>query len=640
MKLSKVALLFFAIAPSAVLAQFSNPELKFPNDEKYIYPVRPGQPGSLAGTMGELRTTHFHSGIDIRTDNKIGIPVLASKSGYISRASMSASGYGNVLYISHPDGNTTLYAHLDEFKGPLANYMLKEQYRIKAGEIDLTFHENQFPVKQGEVIALSGNSGSSSGPHLHFDIRDSNNQALNPLRVADFTEVKDNLPPAAEKIALRTLDANSRVNDRFGRFEFYAQRAGSNFVLSKPIFANGVIGVEILSKDKLAANSPFYGGVNYIEMRVDGELIFSQAIEKINLLETRSIYTLMDFKTMRKSGSRFYKLYIADGNELPFYEASPGSGKIKIQKEKESKVEIKLKDSYGNSSTVSFRLQHDPLIKEVPNLEPMKKDIEYDLSENTLVISAKTCSPAEQAIIYGNGGTRTKEADYYNNLRSVYLLDLRKEIPDSVVICGKSIVPKIRATVPSAIEYKFYSNFMDIRFPSNSLYDTLYLSSDYKLKPDNTEAFTIGNTLIPINKPIHISLKPKQEYPVKNNFAVYRETGNGGYAYVGGEFINGRIQFYTREFGTFTILQDTISPTIRPVYVNNYAARFKIRDNLSGISSFSATINGEWLLMHYDSKSATIWSERLDKTQPLKGDFELVVTDIAGNKQTYKQKIP
>src|SRR5687767_15349540 len=127
LKLSKVVLLFFTITPSLAQAQFSKPEEKFPADETYLYPIYPGQPGSLAGTMGELRTTHFHSGIDIRTNNKIGFPVLASKSGYISRITSTPSGYGNVLYITHPDGNTTLYAHLEKFLGKPGDLVLKEQ---------------------------------------------------------------------------------------------------------------------------------------------------------------------------------------------------------------------------------------------------------------------------------------------------------------------------------------------------------------------------------------------------------------------------------------------------------------------------------------------------------------------------------
>jgi len=187
-KLSKpLALIFIAAWPSFVAAQFSKQEIKFPKEERYLYPVNPGRPGSLAGTMGELRATHFHAGIDIRTNNMVGMAVLASKSGYFSRASMSTSSYGNAIYITHPDGNTTVYGHLDSFKGELAQFVLHEQYALKSYEVDLYFRENQIKVRQGDTIALSGNSGASGGPHLHFEIRDPNNYALNPLKVDGFS---------------------------------------------------------------------------------------------------------------------------------------------------------------------------------------------------------------------------------------------------------------------------------------------------------------------------------------------------------------------------------------------------------------------------------------------------------------------
>ena len=396
LKLSKVVLLFFTITPSLAQAQFSKPEEKFPADETYLYPIYPGQPGSLAGTMGELRTTHFHSGIDIRTNNMIGMPVRASKSGYISRITSSGVGYGNVIYITHPDGNTTLYAHLDKFKGPVAKHILQEQYRLKSGEIDLYFKSDEFTITRGDTIGLSGNSGSSGGPHLHYDIRDSENNALDPIKVAGFTELVDKYPPAAEKIALRTMDINSRINDRFGRFEFYAQRVGNNFVIANPIFATGNIGIEIVAKDKLAYKSQFFGGVNHIEVKVDSQLIFKQAIEKVNIAETRAIYTLMDFKTMRNKGTRFYKLYIDDGNNLKFYDQSPGSGKVKVNPRKESSIEIIMKDSDGNASNVSFRLHPDALAKEVPSLEMMSEEITSDIMENTMVVTTKPCATIGQ----------------------------------------------------------------------------------------------------------------------------------------------------------------------------------------------------------------------------------------------------
>jgi len=571
----------------------------------------------------------------------IGMPVRASKSGYISRITSSGVGYGNVIYITHPDGNTTLYAHLDKFKGPVAKHILQEQYRLKSGEIDLYFNPDEFTIVRGDTIGLSGNSGSSGGPHLHFDIRDSENNALDPIKVAGFTELADKYPPTAEKIALRTLDINARINDRFGRFEFYAQRVGNNFVIANPIFATGNIGIEIVAKDKLAYKSQFFGGVNHIEVKVDSQLIFKQAIDKVNIAETRAIYTLMDFKTMRNKGTRFYKLYIDDGNNLKFYGQSPGTGKVKVNPKKESSIEIIMKDSDGNSSNVSFRLHPDELAKEVPSLEMISEEITSDIMENTMIVTAKACAmlSGNKARIFLDGTSREMEPNYFNQNQAVYLIDLRKTIPDSIVVCEKSLLPKINATVPSGTEYKFYGNLMDITFSQDAIYDTVYLNTNYTLTTAGYEIYTIGNKAVPLNKTISVSLKPRMSYPKQPNMAVYRVNGKGN-TYLGGDWVNDRINFNTREFGDFMVLQDSIAPTIKPVFVNSTSARFKIKDNLSGISVYEATVNGEWVLMHFDNKNGVIWTETLNKSVPMRGLFHLTVTDNAGNKSTFKQKIP
>ena len=639
MKLSRVVCFLIVVCPFFSSAQFSKPEEKFPGEEKYLYPISPGLPSSLAGTMGELRSTHFHSGIDIRTGNIIGLPVLASKSGYISRITITPSGYGNVLYITHSDGNTTLYAHLDKFGGKLGEYILKEQYRRKTHEIDLYFRQEQFKVKRGDTVALSGNSGSSAGPHLHFDIRDNNNYALNPLMVESFPEVIDNLPPSVEKIALKTLDKNSRINDKFGRFEFYAQRVGNDFVFSVPIFATGNIGVEVLAKDKLAPRSRFYGGVNYFEMRVDSQLVFNQSIDKINIAETRGIFTLMDFKTFRNKGNLFYKLYVDDGNSLNFYSKSPGSGKIRMGS-KESSVKITMKDSYGNASNISFRLVPSPLTKNVKLLEPLKKQIDYDIQENILMVTAIPClTDSNRAVVYTKNKKRTITPDYSNEQQAVYLIDLRKELPDSVVLCGNSIAPKLKVTVPPGREYTYFSDLLEIKFPENSVYDTVYLSVDHQINSDSsTESFVIGSRTIPLDRSLRVTYRPTKAATWSDSKAIYRKAG-GGWSYLGGRWENGAINFVTREFGEFTVLEDTIPPAIKMIAINNSVARFKIKDDLSGIASFEATINGKWLLMNYDSKTSTIWAERLNKSEPLQGDFVLRVKDEEGNLTTFSHKI-
>lgn len=634
--LSRAIVAFAAtVCPFFSSAQFSPPDEKFPEGETFLYPINPGLPGSLAGTMGELRNTHFHSGLDIRTNNVIGLPVLASKSGHISRVSVGPTGYGNVIYISHPDGYTTIYAHLDKFKGNLGEYVLQEHYRKRSANLNLYLKPGQFPVQRGDTIALSGNSGSSGGPHLHFDIRDRNNFALNPLLVESFPEIKDELPPTVEKIALRTLDINSRINDRFGRFEFYAKRVGNDFVFDVPILATGTIGVEILAKDKLAPNSRFHGGVNYIQMRVDSQLVFNQSIDKLNIAKGRHILTVMDFKTLRNNGNRFYKLFLDDGNALNFYDQSPGNGKIKVDEGGDKDVEVIMKDSFGNSSKLSFRLRPSPATKEVTLLEPLKTEVEYDIHENVLMITTAPCpADSNRAVVYSRDLKRTIEPDYANANRAVYLLDLRKEIPDSVVICNRSVVPKIVASVPSEGQYEYYSDIMDVKFPVNAVYDTVYLNADHQLFPDSSEVFTLGSPYVPLNKTVKVTIRPRKNIKWDDSMGVYRIEGKG-YSHLGGKWENGGVHFSTREFGEFTILQDLNPPTIKPVVVNNHVARFKIQDDLSGISSYRATVDGQWLLMYYDAKSATIWSERLNKDELLKGEFQLVVVDEAGNRAVY-----
>jgi hypothetical protein len=353
----------------------------------------------------------------------------------------------------------------------------------------------------------------------------------------------------------------------------------------------------------------------------------------------RGILTLMDFRTLRNSGSRFYKLYLDDGNVLNFYDKSPGNGKIKIKPGKDATVDVMLKDTYGNASQVSFKLRPSPLNREAMLLEPLKDGTEYDIHENILMVSGQPCgADSSSAVVYNRTGSRTVQADYANSNRAVYLIDLRNEIPDSIVMCNSTVVPKIVASIPSGGEYNYYSDFMDVQFPAGAVYDTVYLNTDYKIFPDSSELFTLGSPFVPLNRTIKVTVRPTKKITWDDSMGIYRIAGKS-YTHLGGKWENGAIHFSTQEFGQFTILKDTTPPTIKPLMVNNYVARFKIRDELSGISSYRASIDGQWLLMHYDSKTATIWSERLNKDELMKGKLELVVTDQAGNREVYTHQL-
>ncbi|MFM9076291.1 MAG: M23 family metallopeptidase [Bacteroidota bacterium] len=576
-----------------------------------------------------MRTTHFHSGLDIRTNNQIGAAVRAAQDGYISRASKSSNGYGNVLYVTHPNGHTTLYAHLDLFKGPIATHVQGEQYRNQTFDIDLRFPPGKFRVNRGDTIALSGNTGSSSGPHLHFDLRDENMDAINPLSYG-FREIIDRIPPIVQVIALRTMDKDARINGKFGRFEFRAIRSGGKYHIPVPVEARGRIGIELLGYDKMD-NSGFQCGINKYIVSANGQQVFTQTIPRIDMENTRGILSVMDYHTLETRGHRYNKLYVEDGNPMDFYSGVIDRGIITVR-DQQVQVDIDLSDSYGHTAEALFTLKPGEHKEILPSLDALKAPAGFEKSGHHLIARMPLC---KEASLFTNGSAKKIQPDFRSNQWSVFLIDLRSGIPDSLSNCRHTLRFNISERVPSRVPFTYFGPSFSVHFPDSALFDTLYLSASHRLE-GKRDVLMISEKTTPLLRAVTVEVKPNG--PANTRYSAYR-VDDGRYIFQQGTWTNGKLRFSTNYLGKFILLPDSLPPAVHRIHLSRDYARFRIGDNLSGIASFEARVNGEWLLMNYDHKTGVLFSEKPEKGMEIRGDFQLKVTDRSGNVKMYKQKV-
>ncbi len=596
-----------------------------------LFPVKPGSPNTLAGTMGELRSSHFHSGIDIRTGGQEGLDILAADDGYIFRISVNPGGYGNALYIKHPNGHTTVYAHLKSFRKDIADYVRKEQYAKKKFKLNVFPTGSQFKVKRGDFIALSGNSGSSGGPHLHFDVRNRNQDLLNPLHYG-FQEITDIRAPLAKNLALVTTTIDSRVNGEFGRIEIPFAYDKDNYFIKDTIYAVGRIGLELHAYDRMN-NTRFKTGINKIEVKVNNQLHLITSIETWPFSKGRQFYTYVNYEALVNDSKRYHKLYIDDGNKLNFYSTTTDKGYLTVSKGETYSVAISLTDSYGNKRKVSFVLKGSNKSKPSKNTLRSKP---WRVDGNTLTYKL---GEHDTLVFYDNGKKIEPNTTYIKGGNSTYLWDLSKSIPDSVSINGEVNFLPIKTFVPAGLEYKFYNSVADIQFNKNTLFSDLYLTLESKLDTvSGIELITIGNSNIPLNKNYTVNFKPSKHIENKRVWAVYGVWGKNS-SFVGGKWTGNQISFRSRNFGSYTLLADSIPPKIKPLILNNDELVFKISDNLSGVSTITMHVNGEWVLMNYDPKKSIIWAEKPNPSYSFKGKIELTVTDKVKNESKHSTNI-
>jgi murein DD-endopeptidase MepM/ murein hydrolase activator NlpD len=521
----------------------------------------------LSGNFGELRSDHFHAGIDFKTQNVEGKPVRAVQEGYVSRIVVSPWGYGNALYLNHPNGTTTVYGHLQRFAGRITDYVKEQQYAQESFSVDLTLPPAQFPVKKGQTIALAGNTGSSAGPHLHFEIRNTETGMLyDPL---DFykEQVKDTRPPQIEGFMAYPVEGRGVINGSNRKMEIKtANPSNTKQVPAGKIEAWGEIALAVKACDYMDGTSNIYG-VRRVAMAIDSQVVFSSHLNCFLPGETRYINSFTDYEAWREDRAFYMKTFVEPGNRLSFIKHT-GRGIVRIDEERTYRILFRLRDLYGNQA------QYTLLV------EGKRQDI-----------------PAPDT-----------EGEYFH-WRG---------------------------------ENRFGAKGIRLVVPDGNLYDDMY----FKYSVQNNEAGTdrihvLHKQTVPLHDRAFLSLHLQADTLAdKQKYGIVR-LQNRRAVWIGGTYRNGWIDAAIRNFGNYTVMQDTRPPLITPVnpaaWTGSRRITFRISDNLSGVQTYRGEIDGQFVLFEFDGKKSLV-SYRFDPARLVRGNHNLTfeVTDACGNRSVYK----
>jgi hypothetical protein len=520
-------------------------------------------PFILAGTFGELRSNHFHSGLDIKTQGKEGLKVFAAADGYISRIKVQQYGYGKAIYITHPNGYTTVYGHLNRFNNEVEALIKTIQYKKKNYETGNIFpKKDRFILKKGAIVAFSGDTGGSSGPHLHFEIRNTETEhVINPMLFG--FDIPDSKAPTIQSLQVYPLSNNASVNEQYNSFQLSIQSLGDGKYTAERISASGTIGFGIAVFDRLN-NALNKNGIYSLEMLVNGKRHYYHNVTTFSFAESKFLNLLIDYEYYKKYRSRIQKTFKVDKNELSIYKDLMNDGKINIENGLNYAVKIIAKDFVGNTSFVEV-----PIVGKTSNAL-LKKE---------------------------------KDTTAYKIVASDF--------------------------------QKFTKENITIAFPKNTFYKDVYL--DFKIDKGIARIHT---PTIPLNKSFTLTFnvsnyskeEKEQLYIANMEYEKYPR-----YVYTRKK----ESTFYTttKTLGNYTLKSDIQKPKVTILYVHDQqwissseTLKVKITDVDSGIKNWQATLDGKWVLMHYNHKKNILTYKFSDnKLAGSKHIFKIAVSDNVGN---------
>jgi murein DD-endopeptidase MepM/ murein hydrolase activator NlpD len=521
-----------------------------------------------SGTFGELRTNHFHAGLDYRTNQRTGYPVYAAASGYISRIKVSSYGYGTALYIDHPNGYTTLYGHLLKYGSKIEEYVRKKQYEKKSFEIEIFPKPGEITVTQGEIVAFSGNSGGSGGPHLHFEYRDTKTEMIiNPLLFGLDKKMKDPVPPKIYSVLVYPLGDNGVVDGSKVPMliNIHPQKDGG-YVADK-ISAKGKIGFAINATDKSTGSSG-NNGIYKAELLFNGSPHFSCEFNTFAFDESRYVNNYIDYERYYNTGQRYQRLFVQTPYPLTLLKHNQRNGQFEVVPGDTQNYRIEVSDYHGNKTFVNGSIQYS-------------------------------------------------------------------DAPGTVMQ-PKHVTPYL---VKSANDNNYTKGGVSVFVPAHAFYEDFYMDFDVK-----DSVLYLHHPTVPVHSYVQVSFDVS--HLSKNELAKTFIAGYSGkrFSYNSSFMEDGRLTAKVKTLGNFKLAKDTASPKIFGFTFKGGewltkvdTIGMKISDDLSGIATYDAFINGKWALMHYDHKTRTIFHNFSDGiVDEGRNELKVVVTDNVGNSTTFE----
>jgi len=530
---------------------------------------------SLTGSFSEIRSNHFHSGTDLSVQRKEGLPVLAVADGVISRIKVSPVGFGNALYIDHPNGFTSVYAHLQGYNDTITQYVRNNQYKLKSFAVDLfPSHKKDFIyVRKGQIIGYTGNSGSSGGAHLHFELRNTKTEnIINPLLFG--FNFPDKYPPYIDFIKIYPEDKNSFVGPSNDITRFNVKKSGKDeYRLSKDtlsLWGKFSLGVQAFDFNQSQSNR---NGFYSMKMLLDNNEIFSMVCDSFSFAESRYVNATIDYAANYNLGNLIVKSKKLPGNQLSFFKSGPENGILTFWDDKTHEIIVTVADQAGNAINLRFWVvSHKP--------------------EGYVQIPA--ASIADTSVKFR-----------FNKFSKFQTDDVKVEIPAG-------------------------SLYEDITFGYRKTPGNKGMFSDihYLHAPE-----------VPLQNKIKVSIKAsKLPQNLRSKALLVRIDRDGHKNSAGGSYENGYVSTNTNIFDGYAIVVDTVAPVIRPSSENSRSKtslKFTVSDNFSGIDTYRGEVNGQWALVEWDPKYKLMIYRFDDIAKPGKNKFTLSLEDEKGNKRTY-----